>query len=765
MLQQYNSNLGNGTPPDGGFNPAQQYRYGFQQQYNPQTGQLGPTPPTGSAPDLGTGAYGEHGYANGSSFYPTDGNDIDIAAANDRNWALGTGGAIQNNLQNYTNYQQGRASNYEDLSNSAYAPIANGYGGYSDAEKSAILNNGYLQNLQLGADQAQSNYLTPEEQAGMAGNPWAPIDQLSADEQGMDRERTQQNQFIYDAMGGQDSQVRNALDDTGNRLRGAVGDQAQDERATLGGYANNVRGALDYGEDYTRSYLDRDRLGLSDRYQQNYDVNEADMQGIRNKAGRTVQSQEQMDEDNLNRAANAQGNTSPMALATMRDRMRQTGAVNSANAMSNAQIAAKQLSLTTEQNRENTRLGAEQNYANLGSGTELALGGRRVGAENTLGQAALGVANDIGTAARGAEQYLGNQRQQAEQYLGGSRLSNQQQVANRNQSADIFKTGTNLGAFQTADQQAAARAGVIAGNRQATNLSNQNTQYDRGKYIYNAGSQANTGFANARMGDEQAYRNYLSGQQNQANQNVTIGNQQQTGNLGTTSGAITGAEGNRIVNYKTPSTAEKALTTVANIVSGAEGGVSHGPHMALVGEAGPELIINLHKIKHDEYGESPDESGSPSNYGGYDSTDDDYAALQQSGAEGGYDTGKPDHRNYHNPLYRAIQAKLGQYGYTPPPEDNPIAFGGSGGGGHKGSLIGGMAKKGIGSLFKMAFLGDGGVVAPGVEYVDEPELRMLGGQGAEAVVPLTPRPGNKVRMEDIPALAAKYGDYGGSCGA
>lgn len=657
-----------------------------------------------------------------------EGEGLQYKTENDRAMAIAQGLSLQGDLGNYVNYQQGRASDYENLANSAYYGIASGQGGYSDAEKNAILQEPYLQGLQL----------TDEERSGISGDPWGPYRQLGLDEQSIDNSTWSRNNAVRGALGQQEGALNQNLGVTRGNLAGEI----QGQKSVMRGDLSDIA-AL------TRQYVNPTELNTSREYMQNYQVTPRDQQNILDEAGRTVMNQERMDEERLMQQANAQGNTSPLALQAARERMRQSGAVNEANAMSDAAIAAKQLQLNTTQGRENTRLGAAQNYANLGTSNEQYMGRETLGTETTLG-----------AAEQGAEQYLGNQAQQAQMYLGNSRVSNEQQLGQAGTQAEEFKTATNLGAGQQAEATTSQRAGQIAGNRQQT-----------GQFIYGQNAAANTNFANQRMANEQEYRGYVTGQGNQANQAVTIGNQQRIGAYGTQLGAQNTASGNAIVNYKTPGAIEKVFSG-----GGAKGGVTKGPEMALVGEAGPELIIDLAKIPHEEDGDVFDPGGSDSGM--------DFDPDMEEGPGGFGSSGGPSFQSQNpytgtqapeNPLYKQIVTGLGK--------GNRIRGGGGVGGSKGGVNLIGKALK-VASLF----LAKGGVVGthhpygkrgesiarremqgagmslPKVELVTHPQIRTLGAKVPQAVLPLTQRKGNKVTPQMLPGLLKKYGGYGQEAG-
>lgn len=769
-------------PPSGGGEPGPPPPPSGGTQPPPSTGQpvgrgypyptSGATPPNSGYGGSQSGAqnlrYNFIGQGNGDyvpnsgvrPFYSNSGEDIQYRAENDRNLAIGRGEALDEDLRNYTRYNYGQAADYEDRLNTAFDPIARGEGGYSNEEKDAILNNPYLQSLQQTEGEAASNYLTDEEAEGIRGNPREALEQLGRDEAGMDLGRLERSQRVRDSLSAGETNLRGALDSQDANLRGAVGNESANLRATLGGMAQNVRGAygdaaanvrdaLNYGEESANQFLDRDRLGLSADYLRDYQFGARDQQDIIDRAGRSVGQQNQADEDRLLRDASAAGNTSPLALEAARSRLRQSGAQTAAGALQDARISAKRLGLDVAQNRENTRLGAEQNYANLGTNTQLSLGGRRVAAEQALGEqaqgnerylgdAALQTEGQIGAAQRGVEQYLGSQRTEAEKGLGAARTGAEQELGAANMAQDQWKTGTNLGAFQAADKAASDRAAQVAGNRQATNQYNQGQRFTRGQYIYGQGSAANQRFADTRLGQEQQYRDYLGQGKQTANENVSVGNQQRIGAYGAQMGAQSAATGNAIRNYAVPGLGEKIAGFLA------DGGVIQGPRNAIVGEAGRELVVDLEKLPR--YGGGAI-VGDPEGFtNGMDPQDTPYTYMPQE---------LPGERRV-NPLYAAIKKGMYAAGYdggAAPGDDYQRPSGG------------GFIQKGLGiaSLFGLA---EGGVVAPqreqvapGVQLVDGPQVMELGRYGAQAVVPLTRRPENKVNVEDIPYLAAKYGSY------
>ncbi len=811
----FDPNLGY-IPSGQGYAPLSAY----SQNFDPSTGQQAPTGGVGANPYpqnryafqgpqfQGYGSPSQNLYMGYQPEYMTA---IDRMAVNNRGLALAGGQQLQQDLANYSNYNYGQAGNYTDMLNSAYGNIAQGGGGYTDAQKEAILNNQALQGLRMTPEQQQANYLTQEESAQMSGSPYSASDYANQAGENISGLYGNFAGQIGDDLGSQEAAINNTLAGSGQNMRnaiydyqgksqqdlsdiagltrGAVQGTKQDVNDALGYSQGGVGAALDqYGQNIgnvlgseqgaVRSYIDPGKLTASDDYMQNYQVGPQDMQGIMNQAGRTVGAQSAMDEENLQSAANAAGNVNPMALQAARNRIRANSAVNEANAMSDAAIKAKQLALTTAQGRENTRLGAEQSYAGLGTGSELSLGGHQIGANTALGNAntqaalslgnqavnakmglgtqnlsneqymgsnTLGQQNQTSNAQLGAEQYLAGQNLAGQQYLGNSRLGNTQQLLGTGMQQGQFNANLGTSALQGAEQQAANRAGTLATNRQGVNQYNQGQDYTRGSAIYNAGSQANLGFANNQQGQEQEYRNYLGGQQQQATQGAQVGNQQRLGAYGATNTGVKGATDSAIENYKVPGAWQAIAGTTARFLGLAKGGeIERGPQTALVGEAGPELIVDIPSYG---YGFDPTGSGESDE-------------PEQSGWQHGNEV-----QGKSNPLWKNIVRGISPTAAKFMPGDT-----GPDGEPRSGDDSGSKGQGGLG-LLKL-FMAKGGVVPPGAaqhhpygkrgkpkaELVTGPQIRTLGATGKQAVVPIRKRPGNRLDLEDLPKLLS--GNYG-----
>lgn len=735
------------------------------------------------------GVYGSKGTYNGIPFNPTytaeNGESLQYKSEADRAAAMGRGESIDEGLIDYINRQQEAALGYETAGNAAYSGIAAGQGGYTPEQQAAIMREQELRGATTSDEALQSNYLRPDEEAGIQGDPWAPYRQLGLDEQSIDQAGQSRDANVRGALTSQDASVRGALAGGASALRGATasqatnmrgafGDTAENLRSAYGQGANDIRGSLDYGEQNVRAAIDPTKLNVSDEYLANYNFTPENEQDMVSKAARGVGVNATANEDLLLRQAAASGNTSPLALTAARERLAQTSAVNQADAMTDARIAARRLGLDTTQQRETTRLGAAQNLAGLQSSSELSLGSRRTAAEEGLagqqaenerylGTTGIGVEGTIGAAERGTEQYLSAQQQQAEQFLGGSRTGAEKELGESNIGTEKFKTGTNLAAGQAADTAQSQRAAQVATNRQTTGQANQNTKYGQGMAAYGALSGNSKAIADQQLAQQQEFRNYLASQGTQRQQNVSVGQQQRIGNAGTQAGAVNAATGNAINNSKTPGMASQLAGLVGGLVLGhAKGGKIAGPTPALVGEAGPELILDIPSYGVGgviDDGIDPYTSGSGETaYEGGGLPGDDIGDRQMG-----------DDPRKKSPLYKQILAQMAQQRFG-----GPVAGSAPNTGPNGGYVLPAGSSGGINPLSFFG-LAKGGVVKNPhhpygnrgrAELVTRPQIRMLGAHGKQAVVPLIKRPGNHLDVSDIPrlmrggSLAAKYAAHG-----
>ena len=388
---------------------------------------------------------------------------------------IGAAGVMNQNLADLTASANTNNADYNALKTQAYSGQG-GYGnvlagtaGYSSQELADM----YQKDLMGGAlatDQQLGQYdYTGAEKSAITGNPMAGYNAFQS------------------GMGG----VNSATSGAAALGLGALGTGADLYNSSYTNSANLGTGALANMKDLYGSAIDPTALGLSDEYKQNYNITPQDMQNIRDSAGRTVGLNAQSEIDRLQRAASAQGSTSPLALQSAMTRRAYTGDINAATAMTDADIKARQLGLTVAANRESMRLGSEEDISN-----------RLMTSAQQQGSAGLNQA-----------QYLGSQGYNAANQQATNALQNAQLTGS--QGIDTAKYGTTGSAAyaQQGDTAASQRAADLAAAERAALTTQLGTNYSQkfGVGQFNSGVAS----ANANMNQSLAAqgRTYLTTQE------------------------------------------------------------------------------------------------------------------------------------------------------------------------------------------------------------------------------------------------------------
>lgn len=455
------------------------------------------------------------GYVNSS--------DPKTVLANDRGYAYTQGGALIDSYGEGASTQDQRARVLGSAGDDLYAWML-AHPGYTEDQARDIMNQSGLDSLNWTDQMAQDNQLTSDEQSAIKGDPNRAATQYDTAAPGL--RQTAQNygaslRDVYD-------QGQGSLDASTGSLKGSLG-----------------------------AAIDPTQLGLSDEYKTNYNFGPEDQQAMIEDAGRTVGQGTAAVTDQLQRQSAAAGMNSPLALSAALDRQRQTGAVASADAMTKARIQAKQLGLSTEQQKESTRLGTAQDVSS-----------REMDAAKT-----------VGAADQANQQFLTAGRASSGLQTGAAGLAEENTIAQQQ---------TQL--TQAAELQQQQRAQAMAQNRQQVNQSNQSAQFTRGSYQDQAESQRATQEATAARNDQTAARQDVRNEEQNA---YNESNSKMAGQLqafGATTGAGQASQQNAITAAQLPSTLQK----IAQGLTGyAEGGIVNEPTMARLGEAGPEIVIKL----------------------------------------------------------------------------------------------------------------------------------------------------------------------------
>jgi len=375
-------------------------------------------------------------------------------------------------------------------------------------------------------------YLSPEEQQAMGGDPYAAYNRFRDEASGMQRDLDIQEGRTFDSLAEQERNLRGAgdqyrqgagrvLDRGGRGMRDAAysEDLAMDptlrgsQMGRVGETATGVRGM----------HNDPNILASRD-FMDNYKFGPEDTKDLEHLASSTVGNRYQSEVEDIGRKAAASGNSSPMALAALRERSNRNAAKEASDASVGARVQGRGMELETTRGREDVRLGAAQNRARLGSSNELALGDMALGEGRNLEQMRLGAeANRRGMQMTAEDRLmqseLGNERDQAgfnadnERYLGTSRLGAYSGLGNARQRQGEFIAGTGAGLTQHGESEASRRAGENATNRQQTQRYTAGQRYNQGRETANDMSDIERRIADQRLGFGQERRGYVAGQQ------------------------------------------------------------------------------------------------------------------------------------------------------------------------------------------------------------------------------------------------------------
>lgn len=528
------------------------------------------------------------------------------ASQNQRDIAQSRGDELLRDQGNEVGANEALRNNYRSTLDRLYQPAAEGQGGYSPEEAAAIQAQGGLPQA-LTDDQAQGNFLTPEEQAAIKGDTGSYTRNFNPDAMSQQQEASAGLQ--RGAVSGLKQGLANAVNPNDLKQSGEFQQNSKNQLDQNQGQFGTVLGAVG---DNVRGAIDPSAVQASDSFLKDYNMSPEEEQRIVTGAGISAGAKDAAAVDALERQARASG-ASPMGVAAYRSRMARAQAGDAGDAMTQARIKASEASagrkLTGEQLREQ--------------------GGRyltdtKTGAELRMGEDALAGTQHLGDQALDERARVEQQRLNAEQSLAGNQITTaavggQADIANeaninqegRQQQQFNTTTGTNIAEAQ--DKAATDRAAALGVNRQQTAIGNQGTQFGQQATVNNAASGRAKTVADTRLADQQRGRDYYQGQDAQANQNAENSQNRQIQTYGTQSGATNAAVGQQADAAKQPGTFSKIVSGVTGLIGAAGGGggvrtAAAGPgkadgrtggsdELAVVGEEGPEWIGNLNGEK------------------------------------------------------------------------------------------------------------------------------------------------------------------------
>lgn len=480
-----------------------------------------------------------------------------------RGYASGAGNAIDQATVDAQKRYGDLEEQYRQKADEAYGQLQQ-QPGYTPDEASQI-NRDYGQ-YRTSGDALQERSLTDYERAGIQGDPRSAMAY---------RNPNMLSSMTDDIVGWENK----ANTEYGEGLRGAVN---QDDLRQSQGYQAAAKGATDTEESALNAAVDRSKLGLDPEFQ-GRQLTDEDVQAMKTAAGRRVGNQYRAAQDDLERRAAAQGNTSPVAIAAARARLERQAAADSGNAEAEADINARQAQFGRAEDIENMRGSREQDISN-----------RQMSAAQTVGAQRAQQAQEAENMRLGAEQFRTGVNVDVANKAGQANIEQMQRAGQQKMDTALHNEQTGIEGERYGEQQASDRSLALAQNRQAAQKDIQDTAYTQGMQTGQATAQGAQTVGDAARAGQQEYRNYQTGQQQAAQQGGTEARSQQIQGYGVQSGALNTAAGQK-ANYDigekgTPGAGERIGMGIVNALF-EEGGVVTKPTVGVVGENGPEMVV------------------------------------------------------------------------------------------------------------------------------------------------------------------------------
>jgi hypothetical protein len=444
------------------------------------------------------------------------------------------GNRIDSDLQGETVYRRGLEEGYRGDMDTAAQELRQ-TPGYTAEEQAGIMREGETQDL-LSAPYHE-NYLSPEEQSRISGNPYYSQDFY--DPGALNESNEAWAGHISDAINQQERGLNENLGQTREGMRAAI----TPDLALSGEYRTNQDAVLNTTAENTYGAIDPERLRMDAEYARQAGMTDAEVDEAAQMGARNVGSRYRAAIGDLERRAAESGNATPLAVSAARARLEKQSAVDAADAAVNARLAAREQQRNAATGVEGTRLGAEQTYSGLRSGAARDLGDLASRSVSEREQLRQGAARDISDRQMDTALATGQMGQQAAQYAGTSRIGAEQDIANRAQQTGQYAQTTGINMAQQNEAEQANRAGFIATNRQGVSQGNQTNQFDRGFAVNEALSGRTGRVGDTRIGGRDTYLGWASGQTGQQADLASTARGQRVSNFGTQSGAANSATG------------------------------------------------------------------------------------------------------------------------------------------------------------------------------------------------------------------------------
>jgi hypothetical protein len=469
--------------------------------------------------------------------------------------------------------------------------------GYTPTEASQI-------NVNYGANDTSQQalnqeFLTPQEQASIEGNPDVGVTTNASGVQGQQSALNQYGQNLSGEVGVNADYTGQGVTNLDTGVTGATGALDQGVNTAAGSLASGLQGAQS-GFASLNQAVDNPALAF-DPNNTEQQITNAQVQQMQTNAGEAVGSQYQAAEDQLKLSAAQAGNTSPLAIAAANARLQSQEAAGEGNAESTAAIQALQAQEQQATSIEQQREGAVQAQTGLQANAATTEQAQAQNAAALAGTSNLTAQELAGTTGVSAAENVGQAGLTAAEQEGQTDINAANTYGQTALNEAVTETGQNTNAANLAEQEAASRAATVANNRQATQTNVNNTAFTQGDTTQQqtaAGAQA---VGNARIAGNNAYIAGEQGQQSSAQQGGenALAAQQQA--YSTETGGLTGAT-NTQSNFNTAKNASSFGTQLAGSVakgigslvgSAATGMTITKPTVMRIAEKQPEIVMPI----------------------------------------------------------------------------------------------------------------------------------------------------------------------------
>jgi hypothetical protein len=414
----------------------------------------------------------------------------------------------------------------------AYEPLIDGYGGYSEAERADIIRDNELRAARTPEGQLKDNYLRPDEEAAIMGDPNSRYDYFDPQmmtERGRDKEK-QTDAIIGTMKEGMYNGITPGL-------------------SPSAGYYDQMDEAVSGTEDWLTDQADADALRASEETLDAVRMSPEEEARMVASAGKTAGNAYRAQLQQVDRSSRAAGADS-QGVAARRLRYTRQSAIDAADAATNAKVMASNARSGRAGQAEYIRQSGEGSATDLATRQGFGIGGMKMDKTQTAE-----------STRRASERDVSNRRMDTAQTLGQAGVNAKFGHLAAQQGQLQYNAGLGTEIATGVDRDQSNRSAYISGNRQGVNQGNQATAYGQKLNETELLSGRHTQVADTRLDAGREGRGYVREQigvatnreANERNTQSGVYNTQTRGRLGTTGQAIT--------YDRTPGTAERIIGT------------------------------------------------------------------------------------------------------------------------------------------------------------------------------------------------------------